>query len=148
MDTLTQKSNSSFLVNNYQLPSAISNKIQYLNHLNSALQKYLPIEMAQHVVVANKRQHILIIAVDNSAWATKFRFIIPELLKLFAKNSELKDIQSIEWYIQHQTFSQEKPHRTVTLSCENANLIQETAASIPSLPLQKALQRLASRAKM
>lgn len=134
-------------MNNYRLPPAIINKIEYLKQLNSLLQKYLPIDMAQHAMVANKRQNVLIIALDSAAWATKFRFIIPELLKKFSQSAELKGIQTIEWYIQHLTFSQNKLQRSIVLSCENAKLLQETAESIPSPILQKALQRLASRAK-
>lgn len=132
--------------------SSLSNlrkKIQQLAQLNIFWLEQLDDALAQHTRVANYREGCLIIEVDSSVWATRLRFLIPELLKSLRRLKEFHTLQSIEWYV-NATVSLAKysPLRQPpVLSAQNASLLHETAAEISSEALKRALQKLARNVK-
>lgn len=75
----------------------IVQKTKTINALNGTLYKILPQPLNQHCRVANIRNKCLVIEIDSPNWATKIRFIIPELLHKMQK--KYPNIAKIEWYI-------------------------------------------------
>ena len=44
------------------------------------MRAFLPAELNSVCEVANVRDHLLTVHIHNAAWATRFRFLVPELL--------------------------------------------------------------------
>lgn len=124
----------------------IKAKIKQLTDLNNIWQTQLDSTLAQHCRVANFREKCLIIEVDSSAWATRLRYLIPELLKSLRSFTEFTGLQAIEWYIQPPTpltFHPDIPHKRPILSADSKEIILETAKNIGAEKLKKALRNLA-----
>ncbi|MDF2940091.1 MAG: hypothetical protein K0R66_733 [Gammaproteobacteria bacterium] len=87
----------------------VVNKIQSLNEL---VKKDLPANLRKHVRVLNLSQGKLVLEVENSSWATKLRFALPELLSSLRKVPELAGLRTIEHQIatkQHKSPASKKP---------------------------------------
>lgn len=67
-------------------------KARQLTTIDEALQKILPTELAPHCRVMNITQDTLVIGVDNPHWATRLRYLSPNLLK---------DLQSLISHLKH-----------------------------------------------
>src|SRR5207244_5108353 len=97
---------------------------------NEIWQKNLA-DLAQHSRIANFREGCLVIEVDNAAWATRLRYLIPDISKKLVTHMLLNSLKHIEWYIQPHspTFS---PHNRFIpiLSDHTAQLLKNTALSI------------------
>ncbi|WP_172600453.1 DUF721 domain-containing protein [Sulfurivermis fontis] len=63
--------------------------VQLLQSLTSRLRHCLPHEAANHVQVANLNSERLVIQVDSTAWATRLRYLGPQLLRCLRKNTGL-----------------------------------------------------------
>lgn len=120
----------------------IQKKVLQLNQLNDIWQKNWP-DLAQHSRIANFREGCLVIEVDNAAWVTRLRYLIPDLSRKLVKHAALNSLKHIEWYIQphSQTVS---PHNRFApvLSDHSAQLLKNTALTIRMKQLQEALIRL------
>ena len=114
-----------------------------LNKLNALWQAENSAELVQHSRVANFRDNCLVIEVDNAAWVTRLRYLLPDLTQQLVKHSALKTLKKIEWYIQPRFHppAESKP-ATPVLAAASAQLLQTAAESIKVKALQTALFRL------
>jgi hypothetical protein len=92
------KNIASFLTENNVLTSIVQ-KAAHLRQLDQLLKTLIDKEIAAHCCVANYRDNILVIQCENAAWATRFKFLIPELLKNFRQNGQLRSLVSISLII-------------------------------------------------
>lgn len=123
----------------------IQKKVLQLNQLNDLWQKNWP-ELAQHSRIANFREGCLVIEVDNAAWATRLRYLIPDLTRKLVKQSALNSLKHIEWYIQpHSPTVSPRNRLAPVLSDHSAQLLKNTALSIRMKQLQEALIRLSEK---
>ncbi|MEN8216175.1 MAG: DUF721 domain-containing protein [Pseudomonadota bacterium] len=67
-----------------------------LKHLNKIFQASLSDPLKQHCHVANFRQKILVVHTDSSIWATRLRYMAPELLLQWQLDSAMPTIDKIE----------------------------------------------------
>lgn len=127
------------------LLGAIKNKAAQLSHLNSLLHAQLETSLTQCCRVANFRENILIIEINSSAWATRLRYLIPELLQKLRREKEFHRLQEIKWYIRPaESEYKKKPTKSIKLSEGSSKLIAETAEHISNPMLQTALKKLTS----
>ncbi|MDX1497063.1 MAG: DUF721 domain-containing protein [Salinisphaeraceae bacterium] len=56
-------------------------KASQLQRLQSRLQEWLPAPLHEHVQLANIREGRLILTADSNAWASKLRYLSPDLLQ-------------------------------------------------------------------
>ena len=121
----------------------IQKKVVQLKQLNEIWQQNFP-DLAQHSRIANFREGCLVIEVDNGAWATRLRYIIPDLIKKLGKLNALSNLKHIEWYIQpeSQPASTRSRFAPPVLSDHSAKLLENTALTIRMKELQEALVRL------
>lgn len=127
------------------LLSAIKTKAAQLSHLNNLLHAQLEASLAQYCRVANFRENILIIEVDGSVWATRLRYIVPELLQKLRREKEFHRLQEIKWYIRPvENAYKKKSTKSIKMSEENSDLITETAQHIANPHLQSAMKKLAN----
>lgn len=72
-------------------------KVQQLRQLNDILTQCLDPKLRNHCLVANVYADKLIVLAENAAFATQFRFYIPELLPLLRqKHPLLRELKEIE----------------------------------------------------
>jgi hypothetical protein len=114
-----------------------------LASLNLQLQKHLPDSLGKHCQLANYRSNTLVIQSESAAWASKLRYLLPQLrreLSQYTAFSGLKDIHIR--VVATATEPREKPSPP-RLSKQSAQLLEQAAASISDPGLGKALAQLA-----
>lgn len=123
----------------------IQKKVIQLNQLNEIWQKNSP-DLATHSRIANFREGCLVIEIDNASWATRLRYVIPDLIKKLVKYTPLNTLKEIKWYIQPTTHTISQASQLVpVLSDHSAQLLKNTALSIRMKELQEALIRLSKK---
>jgi hypothetical protein len=74
----------------------ILHKGKAIHHLNIKVQTLLPDDLAEHIQVANWRLGILVLVADNAAWATRFRYYMPQLRQQLRHPDYLPDLKKID----------------------------------------------------
>ena len=117
-------------------------KAQQLTKLNAIWSTAMG-EWAEHCFVANFENGKLVLQVKNTAWATRLRYAIPEILETLASYPEFLTLQSIRYHISYSPINKEEA--TISRkSCKEAKRLLETAAKNIENPILKAaLMRLA-----
>ena len=127
----------------------IQSKVLQLIALNKIWQTEITRDLAEHTRVANFRDGYLIIECDSAVWATRLRYILPDITQKLLKHRDLRDLTHIEWNIQplfhtpNTQLSQPPP----MLSSASAALLKNAADTIQVKPLQEALLRIAQHEK-
>lgn len=123
----------------------IQNKVQELTKLNQIWQVEIPAELSEHTRVANFRDGYLIIECDSAAWATRLRYILPDITQKLLKHPNFRDLTHIEWNIQPLFHAQNTQLSQLppTLSSASAELLKNAADAISVKSLQEALLRIA-----
>jgi hypothetical protein len=122
--------------------------------LNEKLQKHLAPSLISHCSVANYSEETLTINAETSAWASKLRYGVPDILS-YAKNecglSKLKSVR-IKVSPSHKNTAQSNlstmlPVRKASLSKESADFIKSVATSIKDPALHKSILKISKHAK-
>jgi hypothetical protein len=141
-----QKSLSHFLENETCL-STIFHKLHSLKILNQLWQKKMDADLAKHSFIANQRDDILIIEIDNAAFATRLRYNTDEIILHLREEKEFFFLKKIEWYIRPSAVLSKVPkaNKSKLLFSDNTiQLLNSTAENISNEKLKKALLKLAS----
>lgn len=69
---------------------------QTLEQLDNWLQASLPIPLQPHCYIANLRNNTLVVHTDSSLWATRLRYLTPELLYRWQQEKSMPTIDKIE----------------------------------------------------
>lgn len=115
--------------------------------LEQRLLSRLPTPLRDHCRVGCIRNNTLIILVDSAAWATRLRFLAPQLVNQLSRDGSVT-LSKLEVRIRPQNGPAGSPPAVRTasgLSAENAALITSLARSVGDEKLSRALQRLARR---
>ena len=67
----------------------IQSKVQQLINLNQIWRTVIPNELNEHTRVANFREGYLIIECDSAAWATRLRYLLPDIKQKLLKLSPI-----------------------------------------------------------
>ncbi len=59
------------------------------------LRAFLPAELSSACEVANVRDQLMAVHIHNAAWATRFRFLIPELLPRLNQLADFAEVREI-----------------------------------------------------
>jgi len=86
-----------------------------------------------------------LVIIDSSAWASKFRYAIPDLLKNLRVQPEFQNLKEIRYQITAQPFSKKAKNNApnAKLSEKNAELLRRTAKKIQNVKLKEGLEKLA-----
>jgi hypothetical protein len=127
--------------------------------LNEKLHKYLAPPLRSHCNVANYSDETLTVNADTSAWASKLRYCIPDILK-FAKLecglSNLKTVRVRVSPIHHKSnlsktgqskLSGTNFTRKALLSKKSADFIKNIAKSINDPDLRKSMIKISNHGK-
>ena len=123
----------------------IQKKVNELKKINQLWQVEVPPPLSQYSRIANFRDHCLVVEIDSAAWATRLRYLLPDLSKKLSQYPDLHTLKQIEWYIQPPFYSlTEKKQRTPALTVANAQLLRAIAENTKVESLKIALARLAN----
>ncbi|GAB4289668.1 MAG: hypothetical protein Kow0096_02790 [Thiohalomonadaceae bacterium] len=120
-------------------------RVQYLQTLTTRLRRCLDSESASHVQVADLNEERLIIQVDSAAWATRLRYLGPQLLRCLRNNIELPPLQRLDIRVAPQAQPTPPRIQPAALSADSASLLETAADDIRHPALRAALKRLARR---
>ncbi len=68
---------------------------QFIQQLQQVLQGDLPAPLNQHCYIANLRDKILVIHTDSALWATRLRYLVPDLLTQWQRDSKIPPFEKI-----------------------------------------------------
>jgi hypothetical protein len=126
-------------------------RTRQLQRWTGILRAQLDSELAPHCYVSGIEDTNLIIYVDTAAWATRLRFMAPQLLPLLrSANPVFSDLVNIKVKVLSQYNDAHTPEFHTdgpTMSSDNAHGINTLSNNIDDPGLQQALQRLARHAK-
>ncbi len=122
--------------------------------LNEKLQKHLDPSLSSHCTVANYSDETLTVNAETSAWASKLRYCVPDILN-YAKHecglTKLKSVRIKVSPIQNKTsqsdFSNTHSVRKASLSKKSADFIENVATSIKDPALRKSILKISKHAK-
>lgn len=117
-----------------------------LQQLEKQLPQLLPTPLHLHCQVANFRQDILILHVDNAIWAMHLRFQEQEICQRWQQlMPHLPPLQRVEVkvHLRPMTVKREKLSPPQPLSSTTIALLQQVAENTPHTRLKTALLKLA-----
>jgi hypothetical protein len=135
-------------------------KNQHVQQVNQTLPNILPKPLAVHCRVVNVREQTAVIYTDSAAWATRLRYLVPQILQVWQQQAFT--IQKIEIKVQLETSVATEPTLHTTLAPETtisktrgpypltqnaANYLRHTAETTEHPRLKAVLLRLASRSQ-
>ena len=130
------------LLKNRKLATIIK-KTAALQKLNSAVREVIDPALCEHFLVASTSGNTLTLNAKNPAWATRLRYLAPQLLDLMQSHELLKNFTQIAIKVDLTETPEliQTPMRP--LSASNAKMITLTAAGIEDEKLKQALLKLA-----
>ena len=148
MSRLKSRSLASLLKNKgfSHLQAEITRRKRYTEQLRAVL----PATMAPHCQVVQLQHGSLSIAVDNSAWLAKLRFLVPQIKQIYRQEHHLQ-LNHINLLVSRPAAdTAAKPsrhHQKRQLSANSVRFIHDYAESLQPSDLRQALLRLSSRKK-
>lgn len=117
-----------------------------LQRLNGLVHGQLPAPLMAHCRVGNYKGGILTIHVGSATWASKLRYLIPDLRKELVEHPEFKDLVEIRLRTVPESTAPPMKRRRARMPKEAAVLLNSLADRISSGALAAALRRLARNA--
>lgn len=119
--------------------------IKRFQQLESCLQQALPVSLVAYVSLLSYENGILLIQVDNSNWAGKVRFFLPQLSRDLKKSYLFKGLEKVKIktkprFCPPASYKSAKPKALSPLAKQ---CLLETAELIQDAPLKAALRKLA-----
>lgn len=128
-------------------PARLLEQVHRLQSLNALLRACLDTEAAPHIQVADLSADRLVVHADSAAWATRLRYLAPQLLRCLHKTPQLTNVRHLDIrVIPHGQPTTSVAHPAV-LSADSASILESAAAGISDPPLRTALKRLARRGR-
>ena len=109
----------------------------------AALRAFLPKELGSQCQVANVRDHVLTVHLSNAAWATRFRFLIPELTPRLNQLADFATVQEIRIKVAPLPSLSAAPNRVRDRPPPDATLLSKFADDLDYGELKEAILRLA-----
>lgn len=118
-----------------------------LVRINRLLRAYLPPHLRDHARIVAVGPHCWTVQTDSSAWATRLRYVLPPLQKQLS--GELKEpVPVLRVRIKPASAKRSVvAGRRLTLTQDNARLLEGAADGIADRDLGAALRRLAQHAR-
>lgn len=122
-----------------------------LKQIDALFKTHLPLLIGQHCHIINIRDNTLVIHTDSAAWASRLRYMIPELLEFWQADKQLNAIEITHidiktrvenQFIQKYPVQQQKLH---TISTRSALLLRRLADSTSHPELKSVLLSLANK---
>lgn len=124
-------------------------KIRRQQALLELVRQQLPANVAKHCTDLHMQGTSITLFADSPVWASKLRFLAPNLLSQLRKNNPgIANLNVHSVPARHsKTTQKRRPHRTARHTQQGAATIDQSARSISHPGLKKALQKLATAVK-
>lgn len=124
------------------------NKVYALEGINQVFQSAIDENLSEHCTVANIRDNTLVLEMDNSSWATRLRYEIPDILQKIHSQPGLECITHIEFYVKPPATEAKQPSkRRITMGQHSADSLRSIAEQIQNETLRGSLQGLADNSE-
>jgi len=107
-------------------------KANAVSRLDRIFKNIVEKPLAEHCNVSKLKKSELIITVENSAWATRLLYAIPDIIKNINTQPEFKEVTSIRYHIEKPSVKASKPVPKKHLSKENEIIWQELLDNLKS----------------
>lgn len=87
------------IINHNSVLEKLISTAKNLQYLNGVFRSVLETSLSQHCHLSKIDGTKLTVTVDSPAWASIFRYEIPEILKNLQSQPEFKDIKSIRYLV-------------------------------------------------
>ena len=135
------------LLHNNSRLSKLIDQTTKLKKLSFVFQGMLGAEFKEHCQLVKIDADQLVVLVDSSVWAMKFRYAIPDLLKDLKTQLEFKKITKIRYQIatsaKEDLATKKVKVSKMSLSSQNAELLRAIAGQMKNADLRQGLERLA-----
>jgi hypothetical protein len=121
--------------------------VQLLQSLDKRLHACLDTAAAGHAQVADLNSDRLIIHASSAAWATRLRYLTPQLLRCLRTSPSLTNLNHIEVKVSPPTQPPTQVALPAALSADSAAILDSTADAISDPALRAVLRRLARRGR-
>lgn len=110
------------------LPAKVIKKAALLQQLNHIFHNTLPTELANHCQIAKQTKEVIVLIVDNAAWATNLRYMIQDIIKTLRTQPEFKNLQKIRYQVKKEFEPAKIKKRKKNLQAiQNARMLREFA---------------------
>lgn len=75
--------------------SSLLEQLESMRILKEEVQKVLPPELREHCMLANYKNNYITISASTAVWATRLKYIAPELLKALKQKPGLSQLEGI-----------------------------------------------------
>lgn len=118
-------------------------RVRQLQSLSNTLHDCLPADLVQHTQVVRWENGRLTVQTDSAAWATRLRYLTPQLLRCLRQSPTFAEARHIELRVAPLAASTAPAVQRAYLSPHSASIIDANADSIADPLLRAALKRLA-----
>jgi hypothetical protein len=123
----------------------LEREIKAQNRLLSHVRQCLPADLATHCIHAQFRDDTLVVHTDSPVWATRLRYLAPQLSGALA--AEYPALRTTKVRLILDTNRPERSPAKAIHSSEAAQIIHSSATHTKSKSLQDALHRLSRAVK-
>ncbi len=149
------------LVNSNEQLKKLYTHAKVICSLNEKLHKHLAPDLSSHFNVANYSDETLTVNAESSAWASKLRYCIPDILDYAKHECGLGNLRTVRIGVspgqnqadtdqskKNQTSNPDKLNiRKASMSHKSAEFIKNVAMAINDPALQKSILKLSKHAK-
>jgi Uncharacterized protein conserved in bacteria len=121
--------------------------VRHLQSVNEQLRACIDAEAASHIQVADLSVDRLLIHADSAAWATRLRYLTPQILRCLQQTPSLMTLHRIDIRVSPLAQPPVRTLHPVVLSRTSAVVLETAAADLSDPALRDALQRLARRGR-
>lgn len=75
--------------------SSLLEQLESMRILREEVQKVLPPELREHCMLANYKNGYITLSASTAAWATRLKYIAPELLKALKQKPGLSQLEGV-----------------------------------------------------
>ncbi|MGB5202239.1 MAG: DUF721 domain-containing protein [Sedimenticolaceae bacterium] len=118
----------------------LEREISAQNALLNQIRRLLPADLALHCRAAQIREGLLVLHVDSPVWATRLRYLAPELLSLMRPDHAALREVAVKVLVERE--SCRPRHRPPQHSALAASIIYDSAQDTKHPQLRAALERL------
>ncbi len=122
-------------------------RAQATDHLQHLLNQFLQPAAREHCLLANYQAGTMTLIISNGHWATRLRYQQKRLLEQLQGLAEFRGISRIQLKVRPPMQNEQPIKRSIELSEQAGQTIQDSADSTQNPALREALERLAQHAK-
>lgn len=123
----------------------LSHELTARKTLLADIQQCLPAELAAHCLSAGMRDGTLVVHTDSPVWATRLRYLAPQLISVLAH--EHRTLREIKVRVLLERTGAPRQHNAARKSALAAAIIHDNARHTKQRPLRDALLRLGQALK-